>query len=57
MACNKSVRKPNTKNLRSHALNTTKKQQKLNLQNVTLDDGSKVKLSTKEIKTMKKASK
>ena len=54
MAKNESIRKPNVKNLRSHALNSTKKKQKLNLQVVTLDNGEKVKLSPKEIRNMKK---
>jgi len=54
MAINASNRKPNVKNLRSHALNTTKKKQKLNLQVIKLDDGSKVRVSTKELRTMKK---
>ena len=55
MAKNESNRKPNIKNLRSHALNTTKKKQKLNLQVVSLENGEKVKLSAKEIRNMKKA--
>ena len=46
--------KGNVKNIRSHALNTTKKRQKTNLQVVKLDDGSKVRLSVKEIRTMNK---
>ncbi len=54
MAINVSNRKPNIKNLRSHALNTSKKKQKLNLQVIKLDDGSKVRISAKELRTMKK---
>ena len=54
MAKNVSNRKSNIKNLRSKALNSTKKKQSLNLQVVTLDDGTKVRLSQKEIKTLKK---
>lgn len=54
MAKNVSNRKPNIKNLRSHALNSTKKKQNLNKQPVTLENGEKVKLSVKEIRTMKK---
>ena len=57
MAKNESNRKPNIKNLRSHALNATKKKQKLNLQVVTLENGEKVKLSAKEIRNMKKTAK
>ena len=55
MAKNESNRKPNIKNLRSHALNTTKKKQGLNLQVVRLENGEKVKMSTKEIRNMKKS--
>ena len=54
MAVNVSKRKGNVKNIRSHALNATKKRQKVNLQVHTLDDGSKVRLSVKEIRTMNK---
>ena len=54
MAVNVSNRKGNVKNIRSHALNTTKIRQKTNLQVVKLDDGSKVRLSVKEIRTMNK---
>lgn len=57
MAKNESNRKPNVKNIRSKALNSTKKMQKLNLQVVTLENGEKVKLSNKEIRNMKKTSK
>lgn len=54
MARNESNRKPNVKNIRSKALNSTKKKQKLNLQVTTLENGDKVKLSNKEIRNMKK---
>ena len=57
MAKNESNRKPNIKNLRSHALNATKKKQSLNLQVVTLESGEKVKLSAKEIRNLKKGEK
>ena len=57
MAKNESSRKPNVKNIRSKALNSTKKMQKLNLQVVTLENGEKVKLSNKEIRNMKKENK
>ena len=57
MARNESNRKPNIKNLRSHALNSTKKKQKLNLQVVTLENGEKVKLSAREARTLRKAEK
>ena len=54
MAVNVSKRKGNVKNIRSHALNATKKRQKLNLQVYRLEDGTKVRLSTKEQRTLKK---
>ena len=54
MAKNLSNRKSNIKNLRSKALNSKKKKQRTNLQPIKLDDGSTVRLSMKEIKTLKK---
>ena len=54
MAVNASTRKGNVKNKRSHACNATKTRQNLNLQVYRLDDGSKVRLSTKEKRTMLK---
>ena len=54
MAVNITTRKDNVKNLRSHALNATKKRQNLNLQVFRLEDGTKVRLSAKEIRTLKK---
>lgn len=54
MAVNVTTRKDNVKNMRSHALNATKKRQDLNLQVYRLEDGTKVRLSTKEIRTLKK---
>ena len=56
MAVNVTSRTGNVKNKRSHALNATKTRQKLNLQVVRLDDGSKVRMSTKEILTQKYSS-
>ena len=50
MAVNITTRK----DLRSHALNATKKRQNLNLQVYRLEDGTKVRLSAKEIRTLKK---
>lgn len=56
MAINISSRKPNkSKRLRSHALNTTNSVQKLNLQVVRLVDGTKVRISAKEARTLRKA--
>ncbi len=54
MAIKATTKKPLFGNQRSHALNATKKQQKPNLQKVTID-GKKVKLSAREIKANKKA--
>ena len=54
MAVNVSSRLGNIKNLRSHALNTTKKKQNLNLQVHRLEDGTKVRLSAKEKRTLLK---
>jgi ribosomal protein L28 len=54
MAVNISQRTGNVKNTRSHALNATKKRQKLNLQVYRLADGSKTRLSTKEKRTLLK---
>jgi len=54
MAVNISKREGNVKNTRSHALNATKKRQNLNLQVYRLEDGTKVRLSTKEKRTLKK---
>ena len=47
MAINVTSRKPNFKNLRSHALNATRKKQGLNLQVV-------IRISAKELRTFRK---
>jgi len=54
MAKNITNRKPNVKNLRSHALNATKKKQGLNLQVVRLEDGTRVRISAKDKRTLLK---
>ena len=54
MAINVTTRKDNVKNIRSHSLNATKKRQNLNLQVYRLEDGTKVRLSAKEIRTLMK---
>ena len=54
MAVNITTRKGNVKNIRSHALNATKKRQNLNLQVYRLEDGTKVRMSAKEIRTLNK---
>lgn len=55
MAKNVSNRKNNVANNRPFSLKATKKTQNVNLQTVTLEDGKKVRMSTKEIRTAKKA--
>ncbi len=58
MAINITSRKPNLrKRIRSHALNTTNSTQKLNLQVVRLEDGTKVRITAKEARTIRKAEK
>ncbi len=57
MAINLSAKKPNSANKRSHACNKTKKQQKLNLQVERLADGTKVRLTARERKTLRRAEK
>jgi len=54
MAKNVSNRKNMTGNNRPFSLKATRKTQKLNLQTVKVD-GKKVRLSSKEIRTIKKA--
>ncbi len=53
MAKKVTKKKPLTVNLRSHALNSTKSQQKPNLIKTTID-GKKVKLSAREARSIKK---
>lgn len=57
MAINISAKKPNSANTRSHALNHSKRQQKLNLQVVRLEDGSKVRMTAREKKSYLKSEK
>lgn len=54
MPKNLSCKKPNSANKRSHACNSTKKQQKPNLQVIRLEDGTRVRISAKEKKTIMK---
>ena len=54
MEVNISNRKGNVKNKRSHALNATKTMQKINLQVIRCEDGSKKRISTKEKRTLLK---
>lgn len=57
MAKNVSTRKGNVKNKRSHSLRATKTLQNLNKQVVRDEDGKKVRLSVKEIRTRRKMEK
>ena len=54
MAIKVTNRKPLKGNDRSHALNTSKRARKLNLQVVRLEDGTKVRMTTKEKRTLNK---
>lgn len=54
MAIKVTNKKPLTANYRSHALNRTKRQQKPNLQVVRLEDGTKVRMSTREARSFRK---
>ena len=54
MAKKETKKKPLFGNLRSHAMNKTKHAQKPNLQPYTKECGTKVKLSAREIKALKK---
>jgi ribosomal protein L28 len=54
MAKNVTKRTPNMKNIRSKALNTTKKKQGLNLQTCKDENGNKIRKSAREIRTEKK---
>lgn len=44
-------------NRRSHSCRATKHAQKVNLQVMTLEDGTKVRTTTREMRTLNKASK
>lgn len=54
MAVKVTNKKPLSGNKRSHACNATKMQQKPNLQIVRLEDGTKVRMSAREIRSIKK---
>lgn len=43
-------------NNRSHSCRATRRKQQVNLQKVTLDDGISVRMSARELKTLKKYS-
>lgn len=52
MAVKKTTKKPLFGNTRSHALNSTRRKQKVNLQPKTID-GKKVRISAREVKKTK----
>jgi len=54
MAIKVSSVKPLAGNKRSHALNTTKMRQKPNMQTYNLGDGLKVKMTSREMRTINK---
>ena len=56
MAKKLTEKKPLFGNRRSHSLRATKHAQKPNLQKVTLDNGETVKMSPRELRTLKKLS-
>ena len=57
MAKKVSTKKPLNVNARSHALKATKRRQKPNLQKVTLDNGTSIRMSARELRTLNKVSK
>ncbi|MBP3460872.1 MAG: 50S ribosomal protein L28 [Bacilli bacterium] len=57
MAKKVTEKKPLSGNRRSHSCRATKHAQKPNLQQVTLDNGVKVRMSARELRSLKKASK
>ena len=57
MAVKVTSRKPLFGNKRSHALNATRKKQGVNLQVVRLEDGTKVRVSARELRTARKGNK
>jgi large subunit ribosomal protein L28 len=56
MATKITTKKPLFGNNRSHALNATRRKQNPNLQSVTLENGIKVRLSARELRTLNKVS-
>lgn len=57
MAVNISRKKPLFGNKRSHSLRATRRKQGLNLQVVRLEDGSKVRMTSREKRTLNKQQK
>lgn len=57
MAIKVTNKKPLSGNRRSHSCKATKHTQKVNLQLVTLNDGTKVRMSAREKRTLNKTQK
>ena len=57
MAVKATNRKPLSGNRRSHSCRATKHTQKVNLQLVTLEDGTKVRISAREKRALNKSEK
>ena len=57
MAIKATNKKPLSGNRRSHSCRATKHMQKVNLQKVTLNDGSVVRMSAREKRTLNKSEK
>ena len=57
MAKKVTAKKPLTGNRRSHSNRATKHSQKLNFQTMTLEDGTKIRTTTSEMRTLRKLSK
>lgn len=53
---NKIKKSPLFGNLRSHALNATRRKQNVNYQKIKLDDGTSIVMSARDIRTLKKLS-
>ena len=56
MATKITSKKPLSGNKRSHSLRATKRMQKVNLQALTLADGTKIRTSAREMRTLRKLS-
>ena len=56
MATKLTTKKPLFGNRRSHSLRATRHAQKPNLQKVTLDNGETIRMSARELRSLKKSS-
>lgn len=56
MAKKVTAKKPLAGNRRSHSNRATKHSQNLNFQTMTLEDGTKIRTTTREMRTLKKLS-